>query len=97
MPRGRKRVASRRLSPAPAGSLQPLLLAPRWLEPLVFKKLFDSRSAEVRFGLHARTVGPELLELAEEFAELKAQDGLETPNLDELLDCVPRSRPGADQ
>jgi len=70
---------------------------PRWLEPLVFKKLFDSRSAEVRFGLHARTVGPELLELAEEFAELKAQAGMETPNLDALLDCVPRSRPGADR
>jgi len=31
---------------------------PRWLEPVVFGKLFGSRSAQVRFGLHARTVGP---------------------------------------
>jgi 2-dehydropantoate 2-reductase len=65
---------------------------PRWLEPMVFSKLFGSRSAEVRFGLHARAVGPELLELAEEFAELRVQAGMETPNLDALLDCVPRPR-----
>lgn len=63
---------------------------PRWLEPMVFSKLFGSRSAEVRFGLHAPKVGPELLEMAEEFAELKAQAGMETPNLDLLLDCVRR-------
>ena len=36
-------------------------------------------------GLHASVVGEELLEMMEEFAELKAQAGLETPNLDELL------------
>ena len=59
-------------------------------EPLVFSKLFGSRAGEVRFGLHAREVGPELLEMAEEFAELKAEAGMETPNLDALLACVPR-------
>jgi 2-dehydropantoate 2-reductase len=63
---------------------------PRWLEPMIFSKLFGSRSAEVRFGLHAPKVGPELLEMAEEFAELKAQAGMATPNLDLLLDCVRR-------
>ncbi|MBD3872975.1 MAG: ketopantoate reductase family protein [Acidobacteria bacterium] len=61
---------------------------PRWLEPVVFSKLFGSRSAEVRFGLHARTVGPELLELADEFTVLKSLAGMETPDLDTLLDCV---------
>ena len=69
---------------------------PRWLEPVVFSKLFGSRSAEVRFGLHARTVGPELLELADEFAVLKSLAGMETPGLDALLDCVPH-RPAADR
>jgi len=69
---------------------------PRWLEPVVFSKLFGSRSAEVRFGLHARTVGPELLELAEEFAVLKSLAGMETPDLDALLDCVPQ-QPAADR
>jgi len=68
---------------------------PRWLEPVVFGKLFGSRSAEVRFGLHAKTVGPELLELADEFAVLKRLAGMETPNLDALLDCVPQ-QPAAD-
>ena len=63
---------------------------PRWLEPVVFGKLFTSRSAEIRFGLHARGVGPELHEMAEEFEVLKRLAGMKTPHLDMLLDCVPR-------
>jgi len=63
---------------------------PQSLEPVVFSSLFGSRSAEVRFGLHARTVGPELLDLAEEFAVLKTLVGMETPDLDALLDYVPQ-------
>ena len=65
---------------------------PRWLEPNVFSKFFNARSAEVRFGLHAPTVGPELREMADEFAALKAQAGKETPNLDALLDHMPQTR-----
>jgi 2-dehydropantoate 2-reductase len=63
---------------------------PRWLEPVIFGKLFASRSAEVRFGLHAREVGPELHEMADEFEVLKRLAGVETPNLDTLLGCVPK-------
>lgn len=63
---------------------------PRWLEPVVFGKLFASRSAEIRFGLHARVVGPELHEMAEEFEVLKRLAGIETPDLDALINCVPR-------
>ncbi len=70
---------------------------PRWMEPVVFSKLFGSHSGEVRFGLHARTVGPELLEMAEEFGELEAQAEMETPDLDALLDCVPRPQPAEDR
>jgi 2-dehydropantoate 2-reductase len=62
---------------------------PRWLEPVVFSKLFASRGAEIRFGLHARTVGPELQEMAEEFAVLQRLAGMKTPDLDALLDFVP--------
>ena len=69
---------------------------PRWMEPVIFGKLFGSRSAEIRFGLHARTVGPELIELAEEFAVLKRLAGLETPSLDALLAHVPQ-QPAADR
>jgi 2-dehydropantoate 2-reductase len=63
---------------------------PRWLEPVVFGKLFASRSAEIRFGLHARMVGPELHEMAEEFEVLKRQAGMETPDFDALLEYVPQ-------
>jgi len=62
---------------------------PQWLEPVVFGKLFGSHSAEIRFGLHARTVGPELHEMAEEFEVLKRLASIETPELDTLLGCVP--------
>lgn len=64
---------------------------PRWLEPLVFRKLFGSRSAEVRFGLHAPGVAPELLDMADEFSELKAEARVATPTLDALLGCVAHS------
>ncbi len=68
---------------------------PRWLEPTVFSKLFGSRSAEIQFGLHARTVGPELLGLVADFTELKARTGIETPSLDALLGHVPApKKPG---
>jgi ketopantoate reductase len=63
---------------------------PRWLEPAVFSRLFGSRGADVRFGLHARVVGPALHDMAAEFAALKAQAGIDTPTLDALLECVPR-------
>ncbi len=65
---------------------------PRWLEPMVFRQLFGSRSGDVRLGLHVRTVGTELLDLAAEFAELKDRAGIETPSLDLLLSHVPRPR-----
>jgi 2-dehydropantoate 2-reductase len=68
---------------------------PRWLEPIVFGKLFGSKASEIRFGLHARTVGPELLEMAADFNRLKHLAGLKTPTLDKLLDNVPR--PGRSQ
>lgn len=62
---------------------------PRWLEPKVFGQLFGSRSAEVRIGLHAKVVGPELLEMAAEFEPLRAKVKIATPNLDKLLSYVP--------
>lgn len=62
---------------------------PMWLAPKVFKKLFTSRHAEVGIGLHAKSIGSELNEMVDEFAELKAKAGIETPNLDELINCIP--------
>ena len=58
---------------------------PRWLEPTVFSRLFGSHAAEIRFGLHARSAVPELLEMTAEFARLRRSVGLATPTLDALL------------
>lgn len=66
---------------------------PRWLEPSVFRRLFDSRAAEIRFGLHARAAAPELLEMAEEFEVLKKRTGSATPDLDALLRRLPHRGP----
>lgn len=63
---------------------------PRWLEPKVFGKLFGSQNAEIRFGLHARSVGPELLDLAEEFKLMAMLAGMKMPTLEELLESVRR-------
>ena len=61
---------------------------PRWLEPKVFARLFASPAAEIRFGLHARCVGPELLDLAEEFKLMTVLAGMKTPTFDELIESV---------
>ena len=55
----------------------------------VFKRFFRSRFVEVAFGLHARAIGDELIEMMEEFLELKQKTGLQTPYLDELMTYVP--------
>ena len=61
---------------------------PRWLEPRLAARLFRSEEAAVKIGLHARTVGPELLELAAEFETCKAETRIPTPELDALLQSV---------
>ena len=61
---------------------------PRWLEPVVFGKFFGSSASEIRFGLHARTVGTELLELAEDFRDLTMHTALTTPTLNDLVESV---------
>ena len=66
---------------------------PRWLEPRVFRALFESRGAEIRFGLHARAVGPELLDLAEDFQRITSAAGMTTPTLDEFIGRVSKSGP----
>ena len=63
---------------------------PRWLEAKVFAQFFGSKSAAVRLGLHAKVVGPELLEMAAEFDSLRDGVKIDTPNFDELLSYVPR-------
>ena len=61
---------------------------PLWLAPKAFKPLFDSRFTEVAIGLHAKAIGNEFAEMADEFAELQAKAGINAPNLDELLSHI---------
>jgi hypothetical protein len=70
---------------------------PRWLEPKVFGKLFGSPASEIRFGLHARAVGTELLELAEDFVVLSRLAGIKTPTLDALIDHVRNPQSSVDR
>jgi 2-dehydropantoate 2-reductase len=58
---------------------------PLWLGVWVFRSFFTSRKVEIQMGLHAAEVGGEVGEMMEEFEELKARAGMETPNLDELI------------
>lgn len=66
---------------------------PEWVGVKVFRGFFRSRKVEVAMGLHASEVGDELLEMMEEFAELRARAGIETPNLDELLSFARKPPP----
>jgi ketopantoate reductase len=58
---------------------------PLWLAPNAFKPLFDSRFAEVAIGLHLNAIGNEFAQMVDEFSELQAKAGIDTPNLDDLL------------
>jgi len=66
---------------------------PDWVGVKVFRSFFRSRKVEVAMGLHASEVGDELLEMMEEFAELRARAGIETPNLDELVSFARKPPP----
>jgi len=58
---------------------------PVWLGSKIFRGFFRSRKVEIAMGLHASEIGEELSEMMEEFAELRARAGIETPDLDELI------------
>jgi len=55
----------------------------------VMKKLFNSRFAEIGFMLHVNAAKDEMNELGNEFKTLKNQTSVKTPNLDELINCIP--------
>jgi hypothetical protein len=61
---------------------------PLWLAPNAFKPLFDSRFAEVAIGLHLNAIGNEFAQMVDEFSQLQAKVGIDTPNLDDLLEHI---------
>jgi hypothetical protein len=68
---------------------------PLWLGVKVFRSFFTSRKVEIQMGLHAGEVGEEVQQMMEEFEELKARAGIDTPNLDELMTYAVPSSPAA--
>jgi 2-dehydropantoate 2-reductase len=62
---------------------------PEWVLIKVMKQLFNSRFAEIGFMLHVNAAKDEMIELGNEFKTLKNQTSVKTPNLDELINCIP--------
>ena len=55
----------------------------------ILKRLFSSRFAEIGFMLHVNAAKDEMIELGNEFKTLTNQTSIKTPNLDELISCIP--------
>jgi 2-dehydropantoate 2-reductase len=64
---------------------------PEWLGVKTFQRFFRSRKVEIAMGLHASEIGAELLEMMDEFTELRAGVDIKTPHLDQLLSYARRS------
>jgi len=62
---------------------------PEWLTTSVLKKVFNSKFAEVAMMMHVNAAKDEMNELGNEFKTLKNQTSVKTPNLDELINCIP--------
>ena len=55
----------------------------------ILKQVFNSRFAEVAMMMHANAAKDEMIELGNEFKSLTNQTSIKTPNLDELINCIP--------
>ncbi len=55
----------------------------------ILQKVFDSKFAEVAMMMHANAAKDEMVELGSEFRTLRDQTTIKTPNLDELIACIP--------
>jgi len=55
----------------------------------ILKQVFNSKFAEVAMMMHANAAKDEMIELGNDFKTLKYQTSIKTPNLDELLSCIP--------
>ena len=55
----------------------------------ILKQVFNSKFAEVAMMMHANAAKDEMIELGNDFKTLKNQTSIETPNLDELISCIP--------
>jgi len=54
----------------------------------ILEQVFNSKFAEIAMMMHVNAAKDEMLELGNDFKTLKNQALLETPNLDELINCI---------
>jgi 2-dehydropantoate 2-reductase len=57
----------------------------------ILKQVFNSKFAEVAMMMHANAAKDEMIALGNEFKMLNNETSLKTPNLDELISCIPLS------
>lgn len=62
---------------------------PVWLTANVLKQVFNSKFAEIAMMMHVDAAKDEMIELGNEFKTLIDQTSVKTPNLDELINCIP--------
>ena len=62
---------------------------PEWITIKILKLVFKSKFAEIAMMMHVNAAKDEMFELGNEFKTLKNQSSIKTPNLDELLKCIP--------
>lgn len=64
---------------------------PEWVIINILKQVFNSKFAEVAMMMHANAAKDEIIELGNEFRSLTKQTSVKTPNLDELISCIPKN------
>jgi 2-dehydropantoate 2-reductase len=62
---------------------------PEWITINILKQAFNSKFAEVAMMMHVNSAKDEMIELGNEFRTLTNQTSIKTPNLDELISCIP--------
>ncbi len=55
----------------------------------ILKQVFNSKFAEVAMMMHANAAKDEMIELGNDFKTLTNKTSVKTPNLDELISCIP--------
>ena len=64
-------------------------LLPEGLLINILKQVFNSKFAEVAMMMHVNAAKDEMIELGNDFKSLRNQTSIKTPNLDELISCIP--------
>jgi len=64
-------------------------LNPEWITINILKQVFNSKFPEIAMMMHVNAAKDEMNELGKEFRTLINQTSVKTPNLDELISCIP--------